>query len=381
MKNQFCIKARLWLASSLALLAITCSVMAQSSGSDQLDIGRFTLAGYGDVSYFQTSDLAPEGVNSNVQARFVPIFLFQLSEKIHIEAELEFSLDETGATEVEMEYADLHYFLNNNTTITAGKFLLPFGQFGPNLHPSWINKLATPPGIYGHGGNGALVPLIPVLSDTGIDVRNVFILGSSRLFTDFYVVSGPREESATAEHSEIKAGGHDEAFPAIELESALGDNNGSMAVGGRVALAFLPRWEVGFSFYRGAYDDAGQLDYRATALDVNWIGSYAGVRGEWIKTRTDFLDTEDGFVDVFDRDGWYLQGNWQLRQLGKNWLNPVELVLRRSAINGASGGKRWTYGMDYWLEASAALKVAYETTRLDDGDEDSRLLLQLAFGF
>jgi len=381
MKTFLIPKLHRWCVFGFILLVLPCAVMAQNNISGPLDTGRFALAGYGDVSYFGTSGLAPEGVNSNVEARFVPIFLFQLSEKIHIEAELEFALDETGATEVEMEYADLHYFLNNNTTITAGKFLLPFGQFGPNLHPSWINKLATTPGIYGHGGNGSLVPLMPVLSDTGIDIRNVFTLGSARVFTDFYMVSGPREESVDEGHGETKVGGHDGDFPNVEFESALGDNNGSMAVGGRLGLAFLPRWELGFSFYRGAYDNEGQLDYRSTALDVNWIGSYTTIRGEWIKTRTEFLDLEDGAVDIFARDGWYLQGSWQLRQLEKTWLNPVELVLRHSEINGAIGGKRWTYGVDYWLESSAALKIAYETTRLDDGDEDSRLLLQLAFGF
>ena len=36
--------------------------------------------------------------------------------------------------------SDIHYFVNNNTTITAGKFLLPFGQFSANWHPSWINR-------------------------------------------------------------------------------------------------------------------------------------------------------------------------------------------------------------------------------------------------
>jgi hypothetical protein len=365
------------------LLAIVTLLMLLSGMvmANTLETGRFVLAGYGDVSYLETSDLAGEGVNSNVQARFVPIFLFQLSEKIHIEAELEFALDETGATEVEMEYADLHYFLNDKTIITAGKFLLSFGQFGPNLHPSWINKLPTPPGIYGHGGNGALTPLMPVLSDTGLDIRNVFKLGSAKLFTDFYVVSGPRQETGDEELTALKTGGHGDDFPAVELESALGDNNAQMAVGGRIALAFLPQWETGISFYRGAYDPAAQLDFQATAIDLNWIGAYSSLRGEKILTRTDFVDENDGERDVFKRDGWYLQGTWQLRQLGKQLLNPVELVLRRSAIEGAAGGKRWTYGFNYWLESSAALKVAFEDTQLDDGDKDSRWLLQLAFGF
>ncbi|PCI72979.1 MAG: porin [Gammaproteobacteria bacterium] len=363
-------------AVSTALTLSFCSpIWAQESS--KLDIGRFVIAGYGDVSYVDTDD---PNANSNVESRFVPIFLFQLSEKIHIESELEFSIGANGETEVEMEYADIHYFLNDNTTITAGKFLLPFGQFGPNLHPSWINKLPATPGLYGHGGNGSLTPLISILSDTGVNVRNSFKIGSGKLFTDFYVVSGPREEEEEAEDGELVEGGHG-SIPEVGFESGKGDNNSDKAFGGRVAYAFLPSIEVGYSFYNGAYSNDASLDYSATAIDFNWIGTYASVRGEIIETSTDFLDEDDGEIDVFDRGGWYVQGSWQMRQLGKDAFNPVELVLRYSEINDALEGERWTVGMNYWLGSSAALKIAYEDTTLEDGDTDNRIFVQLAFGF
>ncbi len=365
-------KNRHQLVLAALVLFFAGEVASQEVTESELDIGRFVIAGYGDVSYVDT-----DNSNSNVESRFVPIFLFQLSEKIHIESELEFSIGPEGQTEVEMEYADIHYFLNDNTTITAGKFLLPFGQFGPNLHPSWINKLPSGPGLYGHGGNGSLAPLIPVLSDTGVNVRNVFKLGIGRLFTDFYVVSGPREEAVDP----AAGGGGHGSIPEVAFEAAKGDNNDKQAYGGRIALAMLPELEVGYSFYSGAYSDDGNLIYSANAIDVNWIGAYASLRGEIIDTQTDFLDPLDGEIDVFDRGGWYLQGSWQMRQLGQDSLNPVELVLRFSQINDALAGKRWTFGVNYWLESSAALKLAYEDTRLEDGDTDNRLFIQLAFGF
>ena len=357
-------------------LLMSTSFTAIAEENDSLDIGRFAIAGYGDVSYIDQDEM-----NNNVVSRFVPIFLFQLSEKIHIEAELEFSIDENGETEVEMEYADLHYFLNDNTTITAGKFLLPFGQFGPNLHPSWINKLPSGPSLYGHGGNGLMTPLLPVLSDSGINLRNSFNVGSGKLFTDFYYVSGPREEEE--EHSEdeveVEDDGHG-ALPEVELEYARGDNNSDKAFGGRVAYAFLPALEVGYSFYNGAYDHDSSLDFNATAIDFNWIGTYTSIRGEIIETSIDERH-EDGDIEAFDRNGWYVQGSWQMRQLGKPALNPVELVARYSEITKAAEGERWTLGINYWLESSAVLKLAYEDTKLEDGDTDNRLFVQLAFGF
>ena len=110
------------------------SVFSFASGSlyaeelPTLDHGRFALGGYGDVGY-KDSDFN----NSAFAGRFVPIFLFQLNDKIHVESEIEFSIGEDGETETELEYADIHYFLTDRTTITAGTFLLPFGQFGPKI--------------------------------------------------------------------------------------------------------------------------------------------------------------------------------------------------------------------------------------------------------
>ncbi len=353
-----------------ALMLTTAPAIYAQEGSS-LDVGRMTLAGYGDVTY-----VATDNANTNVVSRFVPIFLFQLSEKIHIESEIEFSINELGETEVEMEYADLHYFLNDNTTISAGKFLLPFGQFGQNLHPSWINKLPTVPGIYGRGANGAMRALIPMMNDTGINVSNVFKVGTGKLFTDFYVVSGPREETI-GEGTSINGPG-----PEVAFESKKGDNNGQSAFGGRIAYAMLPEIEVGYSYYSGAYNADGSLRYTMTNFDASWIGTYANVRGEYITTTTEgYLEEDNNRVHDFERDGWYVQGAWQARQLGQAWLNPVELVLRKSKISKIDGADRTTVGINYWLEPSTVLKVAFEDTSLDTGYSDSRAFVQLAFGF
>jgi hypothetical protein len=132
----------------------------------------------------------------------VPIFLFSLSDKIHVEAETEISLNAEGETEVELEYADLHYFLTDTTTLTAGKFLVPFGQFGPNIHPSWINRSPWTPGIYGsHGSSQAMEALLPILSDVGVAIQQTFVIGNhQKIFVDLYSTNGPGIEAD--EHEE-----------------------------------------------------------------------------------------------------------------------------------------------------------------------------------
>jgi len=384
-------------ATSMSLMT---TVNAQENST--LDIGRFAIAGYGDVTYINQSNMKDATVNdiqNNVVARFVPIFLFQLSEKIHIEAELEFSTNAEGETETELEYANMHYFFNDNTIITAGKFLLPFGQFGVNLHPSWINKAASNPGLYGgHGGNGSLGGITSILGDTGINIANTWNLGDAgRIFTDFYTVSGPRQE----------AGDHGGG---VEMSAKNGDNNNTMAFGGRFAYAFLPEWEVGVSYYSGKYSNDGDLNYDAYNIDFNWVGSYASVRGEIFGSSAE-TEGEDEPIEVdehgeewvkdFDKSGWYIQGTWQARELGNTWLNPVEFVVRYSDIksdfDGSIGhdfeedagkmGSRIYYGVNYWLEPSAVLKLGAESTSIDNegaghgGIVDDRVFLQLAFGF
>lgn len=353
--------------ASLSFMALA------DTGSSVLPQGRFVMAGYGDVNYID-----PENSNSVFTSRFIPIFLYQLNDRIHIEAELEFSLGEDGETETELEYANVHYYLTDSTVMTAGKFLLPFGQFGPNLHPSWINRLPTLPGIYGgHGGNGSFTPLMPVMSDVGISAQQVFkINNDSRVFLDLYVVNGPKIEAEEEGHDEAE-----ESFPGVEFEPSNSDNNNSKALGGRLAYAWLPRLEIGGSYYQGAYDDAGDLDFTAIGIDFNYIASYYSIRSEYIKTEADARNDADNGTNSVDRDGWYLQGAWQMRQLNIDYLNPVELVLRRSEINKIDGGERWTVGANYWLSPSATIKLAYEDTSLDNNEDDTRIVTQFSFGF
>ncbi len=391
------------------ILIALCSALAGNLTAAPLDEylrhGRSVISGYGDVGY-QKSDFEKD----TFSGRFVPIFLYQLNDKIHVEAELEFSVGPDGETETELEYADLHYFLADRITLTAGKFLLPFAQFGPNFHPSWVNRLPTAPGLYGgHGGNGLMSGLMPVLSDYGLAGQFSHDFGgNSRLFLDLYVVNGISAEAD--DHSEEAVADEHEAilFPELEFESSSADNNDNKAVGGRLAFAFLPQWEAGASFYQSKYDDTDDLDFQANAFDINWIGQYWSVRGEYIRTEADALieleveddhgdeepeadehdeePADDGHEEVFvqknfDRNGWYVQAAWQARQLNMDMLNPVEFIVRHSRTREVDEGERWTFGINYWMTPSAALKLAWEDTEMDDGRDDTRVFLQLSFGF
>jgi len=368
------------LAFSLLSVCVTAAVKA----ADDRPVGddRFTLVGYGDVRYMQ-EDVADV---STFSARFVPIFLFRLSDRMHVEAELEIAAGEDGETEQELEYANLHYFLSDTTTITAGKFLLPFGRFSSQFHPSWINRMPFNPGIYGtHGaGAGAMVPLLPVLSDTGIAVQKTVSTGSGqKLLFDVFVTNGPWVEDAP---DDDMGEPEESEMPELEFEPRSQDSNRDKAVGGRVAYAWLPQLEIGASWYQAAYDEDESLAFTARGVDLNWIGSHYLLRGEYIRTETDVLmESEAGGgmaleEDAIAREGWYLQATIKLGE----WLpslGALEAVIERSEVTPVEASTRWAYGLNYWLDARSVIKLAYEETEVTEGEDDSRLVAQLSFGF
>jgi len=219
------------------------------------------------------------------------------------------------------------------------------------------------PGIYGEGAmSGSLKPLLHPLSDVGASVEQVFKIGDeSKVFLDLFFTNGPKTEPGTVDE--------------VAFEPSNGDNNDSKAIGGRAAFAWLPRFEIGTSFYQGAYDNAGLYDYTAIGTDFNYHANYITVNGEYIKTTTQTVGAD------IKRNGWYLQASWQARQLQITSLNPVELVANHSNISKTEGGNRTTYGVNYWLSPNSVIKVALEDTSLDSGTSDTRFFTQLAFGF
>ncbi|MFT7524944.1 MAG: hypothetical protein ACI9LY_000076 [Arenicella sp.] len=179
----------------------------------------------------------------------------------------------------------------------------------------------------------------------------------------------------------IEEDGHAD-LPELAFEASSGDNNKNKAFGGRVAYAMLPSIEIGTSYYSATYDDDETLDFTAQGIDINLIGSHYLVRGEYIDTQTDGLEVEEGETEIhtFKRDGWYLQSTLQT---GKIWssLAGTELVLEYAQTNQLAEASRWMVGVNYWLDARSVVKIAYDDTDVEEGEDDQRFTLQLSYGF
>jgi len=189
------------------VIAVCLILYANGLIAEDLEQGIFTFAGYTDLTFTNSDN------QSQTAYKLAPIFLIQPSDRFHLEAEFEFSINDSGESESEIEYLDLHYFATDTITLTVGKVLLPFAHFGPHLHPSWINKLPSQPAIYGgHHGDGLVEGLLPILSDVGIMYQQVLPFSSKhRLYVDAFVSNGPTSSPLHADEGHGDQAAHEEA--------------------------------------------------------------------------------------------------------------------------------------------------------------------------
>lgn len=325
-----------------------------------------------------------EGSDSSFTAVVVPVILWELSDRLLFETEIEFGLeteDGEGKTEVELEYAHASYILNDYVTLGAGKFLTPFGIFGERLHPAWINKLPDGPLAFGHGG---LVPM----SSLGAYVRGGFPIGKFKGNYAFYVSNGPS----------LVTEGHD--VGGLNFEN-FDDINNNKAFGGRVGFLPLPEVEVGYSFQFADVTPSGfdqQADALLQSIDLSYVtesdllGGLIDLRFEWVLSDVDdvtFVDEHDGEEFTFnnERNGGYVQLAFRPTKSDLKLLRDMEFVGRYGWLDLPSGAEesfdqdRWTLGVNYWLNPSTVLKIAFEHTQVDGGNDFDAAKAMFAIGF
>ena len=339
------------------------------------------LAGYGDVGYSESS-----GNNDNGNFRvgtFAPIFHFQYRDLVMLEAELEIDVEDNGETNTALEYMTIDLFMNDYAAFVAGKFLSPIGQFRQNIHPSWINKMASAPPGFGHDGAA------PV-SDVGFQLRGGLpAFGGIRSNYAFFASNGPTLESEDGELEGIDAEGFNE------------DADGDKVFGGRVAILPMPSLEIGLSGATGKAavnsDDGESIDiklegerdydvygadfsYQLMSSNVDWLQGL-GLRGEYVKTEIGSTDQGEAASAGASWRTWYTQAAYRIPS------TKIEAVVRYTDFDSAldSGDqKQWGWGLNYLFSSNVIGKLNYE---LNDGKESdsaadsNRFLIQLAYGF
>lgn len=338
----------------------------------------FHLAGF-SVATFEDRN----GSVSNFSATFNPIFLWELSPKLLFESRLELELSGSG-TNLELEYAQLSYFLNDYITLGAGEFLTPSNVFVERFEALWINKLPDRPLAVYDG-------ILPERS-IGFEVRGGLPVGPTRANYAFYISNGPNLNAFDSTRAGM-----------LEFNN-FSDNNDDKAIGGRVGFLPMPGVEVGYGFETAQPGTQGSSfsDIRSLlqSVDLNVTRGSDLLRGRvdlhaqyaWSKIDR-ALDDPDGALGFgplsFEskRDGGYAQIAYRPTQADVDFLRNLELIFRWDHISRAPSGlgtpeeNRWTLGLDYWLGPGTALKAAYEWDQPHGERNTNALLLQVVAGF
>lgn len=329
---------------------------------------------------FQAGFRAPENDNTSFSTQFSPLVLWELNKDLLFEGQIAFELED-GKTVTSLEYADIAYSINDYMTIAAGKFLDPANIFIERYHPSWVYPFPDLP-LAVHDG------ILPE-SDLGVQVRGgiPIPLGKMHLNYAFFVGNGP------ALHTEGDEAG------TLDFEN-FQDNNNDKAFGGRIGLLPVPSFEVGYAveFSRVSSVDSAQgransvlqsLDFDH-GVDWNLVRGHFDLRGQWAWSHVSPLayTLDDGSMVAFsnNRNGGYVQASYRPTKLGRI-LKDFEFLTRYDRLDtprGAPGDPdedRTTLGIDYWLESSTVVKLAYEIDVKHAAPDNSAFLAALAAGF
>ena len=99
-------------------------------------------------------------------------------------------------------------------------------------------------------------------------------------------------------------------------------------------------------------------------------------------------DGDEAFITFNnERSGGYLQLAFRPTKSDMEFLRNLEFVGRYGWLDLPSGApdafdqERWTLGVNYWLNPSTVLKIAYEHTEVDGGDDFDAVKAMFAIGF
>jgi hypothetical protein len=220
-----------------------------------------------------------------------------------------------------LEYLQLDYNANSHMTITAGRFLTPFGIFNERLSAIWINKFQDAPNIAAIGTAGGY--------------SNGFMLRGALVSTERFAVN------YTAYFSTL---------------STISNLESERTSGGRVGL-FLPgrRLEIGTSYQRTLQNQ----QMNSFGNDISWAPYHLPmeIKGEWAHSLSGY--------------GYWLQGSYRLSQLGGadstiGRLEPVfrmQQFFRSQLVAGDSlpgTNRRYPeFGLNYYFPHEVRLNASY----------------------
>jgi hypothetical protein len=249
--------------------------------------------------YIDTEFEWREGKGSTFdQHRFIPFIYSEVSERVHVSAEIEFEhgglVKGGGSTdgEIKLEYAVIDFRVAESLNYRGGVILSPLGSFNL-LHDSPLNDLTERPTV-----DRQIIP--STLSESGMGFFGTFYPTEMAVASyEVYLVNGFGA-------GVINGDGQ------LRIRNGRGsqkqDNNSNKALVGRFGLSPRLGMNLGASFHHGAYDDAGDRSLAILALDAKVTQGRFEVQGEYAIARADVdLDAHQNAAEA--QRGAYAQAN------------------------------------------------------------------------
>lgn len=228
------------------------------------------------------------GGHNLIDTQFNPVLLLPLGDRWLVESRVAFEGmfqrppgggPYGGPVTKHIDYAQIDYIANPYLTVTAGRFLTPFGIFNERLYPCWIRALQPDP---------LILPISTVDSD-GAMLRGGF----------------PVSARANMNYA---------AYVSV-ASASIGTVDSERHVGGRMGFFFPgPRLEVGGSWQKTLQDDR-----------KNAFGFHMG----WQPAKAP-LNLRSEFAHSFEGSGYWVEGAYRLSQ-ARFWqkaMRRTEVVAR-----------------------------------------------------
>ena len=259
-----------------------------------------SIGGYFDVEFFDPND---SQTNEFDQHRFVPFIYADVSDRVKVAAEVELE----HGSELEVEFAQLDYLIDEAFNFRAGIMLVPLGKFN-EVHDSPIQDLTFRPLV-----NQYIIPT--TLRDAGVGAFGK--LGDNVSY-QFTMTNGFRGLDNAGNVAINKSSGLKNAAPQKDtLTDPFENTNDSFMYAGRLAVSPILGAEVGVSALTDHYDEGDDNRLTILALDgqidgkaVDFLPDPLELLGEaaFANIDRDSFATASGVPN--DMKGFYMQGNW-----------------------------------------------------------------------
>lgn len=335
----------------LTVLAVT---LLSSLAPTTLSAQGLTVTGYADAEAW-VEEIGSNDSEFYFDSHHVNLILLgEITGDLFAAVEVEY---EHAGESISLEYGYLGYTGFDDLRIMAGKFILPFGRFNKDVHPTPINKTPFRP----HGFSNVLPQ---TYNDVGVWLSGARAINDeSRFVFDVFAVNGLLGE----EGQDIRS------LRDNDREIANFGRDDDKAVGGRLGLEFPFRgFDLGASIYSGKYAES----VGGESLRLDLFGFDASYRRDALSLRGEIVHANQSVTDDdLRKTGGYVEAAYRV-------TTRVEPVLRFSArdMPGQVGDlRRLAPGVSFQISPAGIVRLAYAFNMERDGFEtdDDQLAAQL----